>query len=98
MRFPGLKVSSKFKGPNTEITKDPGGLFSADVEILSCDLKENSAFSIDLFCKGDQTEISYGLGRRWWTGGEGQERTSGLHFLGPVELGKRHSAGRSENP
>ena len=63
MRFPGLKASNKFKGPNTEITKDLGGLFSADVEILSCDLKENSAFSIDLFCKGDQTEIPYGTGK-----------------------------------
>lgn len=57
MRFLGLKVSNKFKRPNLEIKKDLGGLFSVDVEIPSCDLKENSTFSRDLFCKGDQIGI-----------------------------------------
>lgn len=79
-RFPGLEVSNKFKGPNTEITK--GGLFLADVEILSSDLKENSAFSRDLFCKEDQIGILCRPGRWWGSGKRGQERTFGLHFCG----------------
>ena len=79
-RFPSLEESDKFKGPNTEITK--GGLFLADVEILSSDLKENSAFSRDLFCKEDQIGILCGPGRWWGSGERVQERTFGLHFCG----------------
>ena len=91
-RFLGLEVGNKFKGPNTEITK--GGLFLADGEILSSDLKENSAFSRDLFCKEDQFGILCGPGR-WWGSGKGVRRGH-LDFIS-AEFGKRHSSGRSEH-
>ena len=85
-------MGNKFKGPNTEITK--GGLFLADGEILSSDLKENSAFSRDLFCKEDQFGILCGPGR-WWGSGKGVRRGH-LDFIS-AEFGKRHSSGRSEH-
>lgn len=57
MRFLGLKMSNKSKGPTTEITKDLGGLCLADVEILSYILKGNSACSMDSFQKGVSLEF-----------------------------------------
>lgn len=83
-------MNDKSKGANTEITMGLGNLFLADVGILSCDLKGNSPCSRDLFCKEDQTR------GRMWGGGSGEgshERASRPHFLGPVELGKRHYPG-----
>lgn len=88
MRFSGLKMNDKSKGANTEITTGLGNLFLADVGILSCDLNGNSPCSRDLFCKEDQT-----TGRMWGAGERSHERASRPHFLGPVELGKRHSPG-----
>lgn len=61
IRFSGLKMNDKSKGANTEITMGLRNLFLADIGILSCDLKGNSACSRDLLCKGDQTRIPYGL-------------------------------------
>lgn len=88
-------MSNKSKGPNTEITKDLGGLFSADVEVLSCDLSSSSTCSRDLFCKGGKTGIPVDQKEVGDRGREtGEDSWTSLSWT--CESGERHSTGLVE--